>query len=197
MTGKIRIGWDEKTINAPQVARMLEDCGIQRLAVHGRTRAQGYSGVANWDVIAEIAAAVRIPVIGNGDIASAHDVKRRRDTAGVAGVMIGRAAMGAPWMFAQAKAYLATGEIMPDPTPGERWEMVLRHCRAGGGAAAARRRARGDGVDARAADGVHARHGRRAEFARAAFPCASLLEMDDIAARHLEAHARGDALTTA
>ena len=191
VTGKIRIGWDDKTINAPHVARLLEDCGIRRLAVHGRTRAQSYSGLANWDVIAETAAAVRIPVIGNGDIASAGDVKHRRDTAGVAGVMIGRAAMGAPWLFAQAKTFLATGEIPPDPAPGERWAMVLRHCRL----AAARRRRGGERAAmasmrarlmayTRGMDGGRNLRGQLSHVA-------SVAEIEDIAARHLEETARG------
>ena len=191
VTGKIRIGWDDKTINAPQVARILEDCGIRRLAVHGRTRAQSYSGLANWDVIAETAAAVRIPVIGNGDIATAPDVKHRRDTAGVAGVMIGRAAMGAPWLFAQAKAFLSTGEIVPDPLPGERWAMVLRHCRL----AVARRRHGGERAAmasmrarlmayTRGMDGGRNLRGQLSHVA-------SVAELEDIAARHLEEHARG------
>ena len=108
--------------------------------MHGRTKAQGYSGEANWDVIAEVAASVKIPVIGNGDIASAQDVKHRRDTTGVAGVMIGRAAMTAPWIFSQTKTYLATGEVPPAPGLEERWEMILRHCRL----AVARRRHGGE-----------------------------------------------------
>ena len=191
VTGKIRIGWDDRTINAPQVARILEDCGIRRLAVHGRTRAQGYSGLANWDMIAETAAAVRIPVIGNGDIASAHDVKHRRDTAGVAGLMIGRAAMGAPWLFSQAKAFLATGEIPPDPTPSDRWAMVLRHCRL----AVARRRHGGERAAmasmrarlmayTRGMDGGRNLRGQLSHVA-------SVSELEDIAARHLEEYARG------
>ena len=197
VTGKIRIGWDDKTINAPQVARILEDCGIRRLAVHGRTRAQAYSGLANWDVIAETAAAVRIPVIGNGDIASAHDVKHRRDTAGVAGVMIGRAAMGAPWLFAQAKAFLATGEIVPDPLPGERWKMILRHCRL----AVARRRHGGERAAmasmrarlmayTRGMDGGRNLRGQLSHVA-------SVAEMEDIAARHLEEMVRGQMIAEA
>ena len=191
VTGKIRIGWDDQTVNAPQVARILEDCGIKRLAVHGRTRAQGYSGAANWDVIAETASAVQIPVIGNGDIATAHDVKHRRDTAGVAGVMIGRAAMGAPWLFAQAKTFLATGEIPPDPLPGERWSMVLRHCRL---AVAGRRhggeRAAMASMRARLmayTRGMDGGRGLRGQLSHVA----SLAELEDIAARHLEEHARG------
>ena len=191
VTGKIRIGWDDKSINAPQVARLLEDCGIRRLAVHGRTRAQSYSGFANWDVIAETAAAVRIPVIGNGDIATARDVRHRRDTAGVAGVMIGRAAMGAPWLFAQAKTFLATGEIPPDPTPGERWAMVLRHCRL----AVARRRRGGEraamaSMRARLMAYTRGMDGGR-NLRGLLSHVASVPELEDIAARHLEETARG------
>ena len=185
VTGKIRIGWDERSINAPQVARILEGCGIRRLAVHGRTRAQSYSGQANWDVIAETAAAVAIPVIGNGDIASAHDVKRRRDTSGVAGVMIGRAAMSAPWIFAQAKTFLATGEVPADPTLAERWEMILRHCRL----AVARRRHGGEraamaSMRARLMAYTRGMTGGR-ELRGQLSHVASVGELEDIAARHL------------
>ncbi len=188
VTAKIRIGWDEKSINAPQVARLLENSGVQRLAVHGRTKAQGYSGEANWDVIAEVAAAVKIPVIGNGDIASAHDVKHRRDTAGVAGVMIGRAAMTAPWIFSQTKAYLATGEMPPAPGLEERWAMILRHCRL----AVARRR---HGGERAAMSSMRARlmaYTRGMEGGRnlrgQLSHVSSITEMEDIATRHLDEH---------
>src|SRR5438552_10168404 len=93
VTAKIRIGWDNATINAPQVAQLLESLGIAALAVHGRTRAQGYSGDADWNIISQVASAVSIPVIGNGDLFSAADVARRRTESGIAGAMIGRAAM--------------------------------------------------------------------------------------------------------
>ncbi len=128
VTAKIRIGWDEQSINAPSVARILEDLGIAAIAVHGRTRAQGYSGAADWDVIGEVAAAVRVPVIGNGDITGAADVAKRRGQTGIAGVMIGRAAMSAPWIFSQIKHELATGEAMPAPELPERWGLIERHC---------------------------------------------------------------------
>lgn len=185
VTAKIRIGWDEKTINAPQVARLLEGCGVRRLAVHGRTKAQSYSGEANWDVIAEVAETVRIPVIGNGDIASAEDVRRRRDSAGVAGVMIGRAAMGAPWLFAQAKHYLATGEIIPAPPLEERWGMIRRHCalmvdrRRHGGERAAMSSMRARLMAyTRGMEGGRELRGRLSHIA-------SLTELDDMAAGHL------------
>ncbi|MBA3883244.1 MAG: tRNA-dihydrouridine synthase, partial [Chthoniobacterales bacterium] len=128
VTAKIRIGWDDNSINATGVARILEDVGIAAIAVHGRTRAQGYSGPANWDVIGEVAVAVDVPVIGNGDIANAADVARRRAETGIAGVMIGRTAMSAPWIFEQIKHELATGEILPAPELPERWALIQRHC---------------------------------------------------------------------
>lgn len=128
VTAKIRIGWDRNTINATTTARILEDAGIRALAVHGRTKEQGYSGEADWDVIAQVAQAVQIPVIGNGDINGALDVERRRQC-GVRGIMIGRAAMSAPWIFREIKHYLATGEILPPPSLEEQWGHIARHCR--------------------------------------------------------------------
>ena len=128
VTAKIRIGWDSDSVNAVPVAKILADQGIVAITVHGRTRAQGYSGLADWDVIGEVAAAVPVPVIGNGDIGSPADVARRRAETAVAGVMIGRAAMSAPWIFAQTKCYLATGQILPPPPFRDRWNLIVRHC---------------------------------------------------------------------
>jgi nifR3 family TIM-barrel protein len=128
VTAKIRIGWDADSINAPRVARILVDAGIAAITVHGRTRAQGYAGAADWDTIAEVAAAVSIPVIGNGDLASAADVAKRCHETGIAGAMIGRAAMSAPWIFSQTKHYLATGKIPDSPELSERWSLIVRHC---------------------------------------------------------------------
>ena len=128
VTAKIRIGWDDKTINATNVAQLLESLGIAALAVHGRTRAQGYSGAADWEVIAQVVASVSIPVIGNGDLFNAADVARRRAQSGIAGAMIGRAAMSSPWIFSQTKHYLATGQLLPPPEPVEKWELIQRHC---------------------------------------------------------------------
>lgn len=129
VTAKIRIGWDQNLINAPEVCHILEDCGMQAIAIHGRTRAQGYSGEADWDVIDECSRAVSVPVIGNGDIATGSDVEHRRRSTGVRGVMIGRAAMQYPWVFRDAKHYLATGEQPPVVALEERWELILRHAR--------------------------------------------------------------------
>src|SRR6266404_6327003 len=128
VTVKIRIGWDADSINAARVARILAEAGISAITVHGRTRAQGYSGAADWNVIGEVAAAVSIPVIGNGDLGSALDVAKRRRETGIAGAMIGRAAMSAPWIFRETKAYLTTGEMVDPPTLDKRWNLILRHC---------------------------------------------------------------------
>lgn len=102
---------------------------MQAIAVHGRTRAQGYSGEADWETIDAVARAVGIPVVGNGDIATGEDLaKRKRETA-VSGVMIGRAAMQNPWVFREAKYFIETGRVM-EPVPlDERWALILRHCR--------------------------------------------------------------------
>jgi len=128
VTAKIRIGWDADSVNAVRVARILADAGIAALTVHGRTRAQGYSGSADWNVIGEVALAVPIPVIGNGDLSRAADIARRRSETGIAGAMIGRAAMSAPWIFRETKGYLTAGEIFDPPTLDERWKLILRHC---------------------------------------------------------------------
>src|SRR6266581_1786371 len=128
VTAKIRIGWDADSINASRVARILVDAGIAAITVHGRTRAQGYAGAADWDIIGEVAAAVPIPVIGNGDLSSAADVAKRRRETGVAGAMIGRAAMSAPWIFNQIKEYLASGQIVDAPSLSGKWNLILRHC---------------------------------------------------------------------
>lgn len=129
VTAKMRIGWDADHINAVEVCRLLEDSGIQAIAIHGRTRAQGYTGQANWDVIAQCADAVKIPVIGNGDIATGQDVEKRRRETNVRGVMIGRAAMGHPWVFREAKHYLETGTHLRPVTAEQRFALMLRHTR--------------------------------------------------------------------
>jgi tRNA-dihydrouridine synthase B len=127
VTAKIRIGWDGESVNAVGVAKILQDLGIAAITVHGRTRAQGYSGAADWNVIGKVAAAVSIPVIGNGDLSSAAIVAERRQT-GIAGAMIGRTAMNAPWIFREIKTYLETSHV-PDPPPlEEKWKIILRHC---------------------------------------------------------------------
>src|SRR5437016_4658932 len=115
-TAKIRIGWDSDSINAVRVAKILADSGISALTVHGRTRAQAYSGAADWNVIAKVAAAVSIPVIGNGDLTTAQDVAKRRSETGISGAMIGRAAMSTPWIFQETKTFLENGTIVDPPS---------------------------------------------------------------------------------
>ena len=128
VTAKIRIGWDSTSVNAPHVCQLLQDVGIQAVSVHGRTRAQGYSGEADWDVIGQCAEAVSIPVVGNGDITSGNDVEKRLRETSVSGLMIGRAAMQNPWIFKEAKHYLATGEHLPPASIEDRWALIKRHC---------------------------------------------------------------------
>jgi tRNA-dihydrouridine synthase B len=129
VTAKIRIGWDAESINAAEVVKVLQETGVQAVTIHGRTRAQGYSGEADWRVIAECAESVRIPVIGNGDITLGCDIAKRRHETKVSGVMIGRAAMSYPWIFRDARHYLRTGEVLAPVSFEERWALILRHAR--------------------------------------------------------------------
>ncbi len=129
VTAKIRIGWDDQSINAPEVCTILENCGMQAISVHGRTRSQGYGGEANWEVIDECSRSVTIPVIGNGDLHSGQDIRKRRESTGVSGVMIGRSAMHNPWIFREARHYLQTGEQLPPVPIAERWHLIVSHCR--------------------------------------------------------------------
>lgn len=127
VTVKMRIGWDAQSINALEVARRVEQAGAQMITVHGRTREQHYTGRANWEVIEAVARAVAVPVLGNGDIASPEEAAERLRTTGVAGLAIGRGAMGNPWVFSRTLHYLETGEILPEPDALQRVEMALRH----------------------------------------------------------------------
>ena len=129
VTTKIRIGWDAQSICALEAVQRLQDAGVQAIAIHGRTRAQQYGGQADWNIIDTCARAVQVPVIGNGDICTPQDVQRAREETAVSGVMIGRAAMNAPWLFARAKAYLQTGIIPPEPTATDKLNFMLRHTR--------------------------------------------------------------------
>lgn len=127
VTLKIRTGWDAAHRNAPAIARIAEDCGIAALAVHGRTRDQLYTGQAEYDTIAAIKAALRIPVIANGDIDSPRKAKAVLDATGCDAVMIGRAAQGNPWLFGRIAHYLATGRELPEPTLAEVRAVLLDH----------------------------------------------------------------------
>jgi len=127
LTAKMRIGWDYSTIVAVEVAGRLEELGVEAIAVHGRTKEQGYSGVAHWGWIAQVAAAVKIPVIGNGDVKDGASALLRQREAGVSGLMIGRAALGNPWIFGQIKAALAgLADDLPLIGTTQRWDCMLR-----------------------------------------------------------------------
>ncbi len=106
---KFRKGWDNNSVNAVEFAKMCEECGASYIAVHGRTRAQGYSGVADWGIIRDVKNSVKIPVIGNGDITTVFDAKRMIDETGVDGVMVGRGALGNPWFLGQIHDYINKG----------------------------------------------------------------------------------------
>lgn len=126
VTVKTRLGWDHDNIVIMDVAKMVEDCGAKMLTVHCRTRSQAHRGFADWTWLTRIKQAISIPLIGNGDILTPQDVKAMLDT-GCDGVMIGRGAVSNPWIFTQAKHYLATGEIIPEPSIPQRIEMCIAH----------------------------------------------------------------------
>jgi len=125
---KLRLGWDESSINVLELARIAQESGIQSVIVHGRTRSQQYGGKADWDKIAKVKQALSIPVYGNGDVFDAQDAKRLLTHTGCDGLLIGRGAMGNPWIFAQAKALLK-GEEVRLPTLSQRVETAVRHAR--------------------------------------------------------------------
>ena len=127
VTVKFRKGFDDTCINAVEIAKIAEACGVAAVAVHGRTRAQYYSGQADWDIIAQVKDAVKIPVIGNGDVDSPEKAKAILEQTGCDGVMIGRAAEGNPWIFREVVSYLENGTIPARPTNREKREMILRH----------------------------------------------------------------------
>lgn len=129
VTVKFRKGFDEETINAVEFAKAMEKAGAAAVAVHGRTREQYYSGKADWDIIKEVKKAVKIPVIGNGDVDSPQKAKELFEHTGCDAIMIGRGAQGNPWIFKRTIHYLKTGELLPEPTAAERAETALRHAR--------------------------------------------------------------------
>jgi tRNA-dihydrouridine synthase B len=192
VTAKIRIGWDASQINAIEVATRLQDCGIAAVTIHGRTRAQGYSGLADWDVIGQVAESVTIPVIGNGDIASGADVEVRRAQTKVRGLMIGRAAMTNPWVFQEARHYLRHG-VQPAPVPAEtRLAFMRRHC-----VLAIANSTRGGEFEVIRSMRSRLMHYTRSlpsgKFLRNRFAAVgSLAELDDIASAYLDLRTRAD-----
>ena len=126
---KFRKGWDNEHINAVEFAKMCEESGASYITVHGRTRAQGYSGEADWNIIKAVKESVRIPVIGNGDIDSPQKAKQRMAESGVDGVMIGRAVLGNPWLLNQTHKYLLHGILPAEPSVRQIKEILLKHLR--------------------------------------------------------------------
>ena len=127
VTVKIRKGFNDASINAVEIAKIAEGCGVSAIAVHGRTREQYYSGKADWDIIRQVKEAVKIPVIGNGDVTDPKKAEEMLSVTGCDGVMIARAAQGNPWIFREVVHYLETGTLLPPPTPEEKKETILRH----------------------------------------------------------------------
>lgn len=127
VTVKIRSGWDANSVNAVEVAKVIEEAGASAITVHGRTRAQGYSGNADWNIIKQVKEMVSIPVIANGDVTSAEKAKEMLDFTGCDAVMIGRGVLGNPWLIKECVSYLESGIIPPKPSAREKIEMLKRH----------------------------------------------------------------------
>jgi tRNA-dihydrouridine synthase B len=127
VTLKIRTGWNHDNRNALAIARIAEDSGIAALAVHGRTRADKYEGEAEYATIAAVKAAVRIPVLANGDVCTPQQARHVLDVTAADAVMVGRGAQGRPWIFREIAHYLATGELLPEPEPAEVGAILLGH----------------------------------------------------------------------
>ncbi len=129
VTIKVRKGPNDQLVTAIDIAKIAENIGVAAVAIHGRTAAQGYSGTADWDVIAAAKQAVKIPVIGNGDVKSPEDAARMLKSTGCDAVMIGRGSLGNPWIFQRTAHYLETGELLPEPTFAERVAVAREHLR--------------------------------------------------------------------
>lgn len=127
VTVKIRSGWDSKSINAVEVAKICERAGTNAITVHARTRSQGYSGKADWNIIKKVKESVNIPVIGNGDILSALDAKRMLDETGCDAIMIGRGTLGNPYLIKQVVTYLENGNLLPEQNPIDKMKTCLKH----------------------------------------------------------------------
>ena len=127
VTLKIRKGWDDDSVNAVEIAKIAEECGISALAIHGRTREQFYSGKPDWDIIAEIKQNINIPVIGNGDVFEVQDAVNMLEKTKCNAIMIGRGAQGNPWIFNRINHYMKTGEVLPEPTLEEKITTAIKH----------------------------------------------------------------------
>lgn len=127
VTLKIRKGWDDNSVNAVEIAKIAEECGISALAIHGRTREQFYSGKADWDIIAEIKQSINIPVIGNGDVFDVQDAVNMLEKTKCDAIMIGRGSQGNPWIFNRINHYMKTGEVLPEPTLEEKISTAIKH----------------------------------------------------------------------
>lgn len=127
VTVKFRKGFNDTSVNAVEIAKIAESCGVAAVVVHGRTREQYYSGKADWEIIRQVKEAVKIPVIGNGDVFQPEDAEAMLKRTGCDGVMIGRGAKGNPWIFSRTQHYLETGEILPGPSVAEIRDMILHH----------------------------------------------------------------------
>lgn len=127
VTIKMRLGWDEKTINAPRMAKIAEDAGIQMITIHGRTRSQMFNGQADWDAVRAVKESVKIPVVVNGDIVSPQAAAAALEKSGADGVMIARGAYGKPWLLRQVMDYLRTGAVTPAPAMDEIRDVIFEH----------------------------------------------------------------------
>lgn len=127
VTVKIRSGWDSNHINAVEVAKVIEEAGASAICVHPRTRSQGYTGKADWNIIKEVKKAVKIPVIGNGDITSREDAKKMLEETGCDAIMVGRGVLGNPWLIKDIVEYIEKGNSIVKPLPKEKIDMCLKH----------------------------------------------------------------------